>query len=58
MVDFIDNNVELYTSSIVAPTIGTWTKGDRIIVITPNSLGIKGFYCSSSGTPGSWVTLT
>jgi hypothetical protein len=47
-------NVEYYASSI--PTVGMFTKGDRIININPTVGQPKSWVCTVTGTPGTWVS--
>lgn len=39
-----------------APTSGTWTRGDRVINNNPTVGQPKGWICTVSGTPGTWVS--
>lgn len=41
---------------IAAPTAGTWTAGDRIVRTPPVAGEPKGWVCTVSGTPGTWVS--
>lgn len=46
---------EVYvTTSTSAPTIGTWTTGQKVIVQTPVAGGYIGYVCTAGGTPGTW----
>ncbi len=38
-----------------APTTLTWSIGDRVINNTPAVGRPKGWVCTASGTPGTWV---
>lgn len=40
-----------------APSAGTWQVGDFVRNIAPAVNGIVGWFCTASGTPGTWVPL-
>lgn len=40
----------------LAPTTGTWTRGDRCFNNNPTVGAPKGWICTASGTPGTWVS--
>jgi hypothetical protein len=39
-----------------APTSGTWTSGDKVFNVAPAVGSPKGWICTVSGTPGTWVS--
>lgn len=46
---------EVYvTTSTSAPTTGTWTTGQKVIVQTPVAGGYIGYVCTAGGTSGTW----
>lgn len=53
IIPYIDNYVA--QSAIVAPTGGTWNKGDFLSNSLNPSQNQSGFVCSVSGTPGTWT---
>lgn len=50
----IDGRFVGYASGL--PTTGTWQRGDRLINSAPSVGNPKGWLCSASGTPGTWVS--
>jgi hypothetical protein len=44
------------TFSTAAPTTGTWARGDRVFNRDPAVGSPKGWICTVSGTPGTWVS--
>lgn len=38
------------------PTIGNWTKGRRIINVSPTVGQPKAWVCTATGTPGTWIS--
>lgn len=53
LIKNIDNVICYGTAT---PTLGTWTKGDRIINTNIASGQVKSWICSISGTPGTWIS--
>ena len=47
--------VRVYADS-AAPTTGDWIRGDKVINDTPTVGQPKGWICTVSGTPGTWVS--
>jgi hypothetical protein len=45
----------IYSAS-TPPVSGTWTLGDRILNAQPAVGQAKGWICTASGTPGTWVS--
>lgn len=43
-------------SGAEAPTAGTWNRGDRVVKSIPVVGQPKGWVCTTSGTPGIWVS--
>ncbi|MDP4160854.1 MAG: right-handed parallel beta-helix repeat-containing protein [Bacillota bacterium] len=37
-----------------APTVGTWTRGDKVYLHSPSAGGYIGYVCITSGSPGTW----
>ena len=40
-----------------APTGGTWSAGERIMLDAPSAGGSIGYVCTASGSPGTWKTF-
>lgn len=38
------------------PAVGAWSKGDRCFTLNANVGSPKGWVCTASGTPGTWVS--
>ena len=49
------NNVVKYSDSV--PIAGNWKRGDKVINSLPSIGSPKGWFCTVSGTPGTWVSL-
>jgi hypothetical protein len=49
-------NGNIWTSGTAAPTTGTWTAGDYVRNSAPAVGQPKGWYCTVTGTPGTWVS--
>jgi hypothetical protein len=49
-------NQNTFTTATAAPTTGTWKVGDRVFNSTPAIGQPKGWICTVSGTPGTWVS--
>lgn len=54
--------VATYNATTAAPATGSWARGDFIPNSAPAELGaalskyvIRGWICTASGTPGTWV---
>ena len=41
----------------VAPTAGTWVRGDTVYDETPTASSFIGWVCTTAGTPGTWKTF-
>jgi len=39
------------------PTAGSWLRGDKLWDWTPSALTTPGWVCTTSGTPGTWVSM-
>lgn len=48
------NNIITYNTA--APTAGEWKRGDRVLNSSPSVGAPKGWICTVSGTPGTWVS--
>ncbi len=44
-------------TGIAAPTDKMWRQGDRVWNRDPDSGGVLGWICTTSGTPGTWVPI-
>ncbi len=53
-VGFNGNVALRRAASTAAPTAGTWSQGDVVLMTTPASQGATGFMCVAPGTPGTW----
>lgn len=47
--------VRIFEASSI-PTAGTWQRGDRVVASLPSVGAAKGWVCTASGTPGTWVS--
>jgi hypothetical protein len=47
---------KIYFQAASVPTVGTWAIGDRAQQATPVVGQPKGWFCTVSGTPGTWVS--
>ncbi len=45
------------TYSTTPPTAGDWAKGDRVINRVPAAGQAQGWVCTTSGAPGTWVSM-
>jgi len=41
----------------VAPTTGTWVRGDVCYNTLPAAAGVPGWVCTTAGTPGTWKAM-
>jgi len=53
----ISRSVQWLSQAGVAPSTGTWQKGDIVFDTDASAGGFVGFYCTASGTPGTWKTF-
>ena len=42
------------TYAYSAPTLGGWSRGDRVINLATNANGYEGWVCITNGIPGVW----
>ncbi|MFC5550717.1 right-handed parallel beta-helix repeat-containing protein [Massilia aerilata] len=59
--NFIGNLITgqcVQASGTAAPTAGTWSKGDVVWNTSPNSYGVAGWLCMTTGTPGTWRIIS
>jgi hypothetical protein len=50
------NNYRIMGIALAAPVAGTWQQGDRLSNANPAVGSAKGWICTVSGTPGTWVS--
>jgi hypothetical protein len=50
------SNVRQITFLTAAPTTGDWARGDKVFNSTPAAGQPKGWVCTVTGTPGTWVS--
>jgi len=50
------NAVRIFQSGL-APSAGTWRRGDIVYNTAPSGSGFIGWVCTASGTPGTWKTF-
>lgn len=43
-----------YSPTGVAPTTGTWRRGDKVLIDDPSAGGYIGYICTTAGSPGTW----
>ena len=48
------NNDEFH-GAIAAPTVGTWSVGDRVVRL-PEAGRPRAWSCTAGGTPGTWTS--
>lgn len=48
---------KLHWSQAVAPTTGTWARGDVVFFTNPSPGGYVGAVCTAGGTPGTWKSF-
>ena len=41
-----------------APSTGTWARGNIVYNSAPDSLGVLGWICTASGSPGTWQPMS
>jgi hypothetical protein len=51
------NDARHVTYASAAPTTGAWAKGDIVFNNNASAGGFAGWYCVTSGTPGTWNTF-
>ena len=51
-----DVNTALITWGTAVPTTGTWVRGSRVINTAPSVGQPRGWACTVTGTPGTWVS--
>ena len=51
-VQYVDN-----ATGAGAPSAGAWTRGQKLLLVSPSASGTEGYVCVTSGSPGTWKTF-
>lgn len=52
-----NGSIKVLWNQVVAPTTGTWNRGDIAWNVQPSAGGTPGWMCVASGTPGTWKAM-